>query len=490
MARFARGRPLTPKHPDRTLRPAHLRPDRYNLAPCRSTEPRSREVHVNESKIQQLHEMVLAKPAAARAEYLDRLCGESGELRDRVQALLDAHEQAGDAPPEPAAADPLPAFLPDTAGERAGDTIGHYKLLQELGEGGMGTVWMADQLEPVRRKVALKVIKLGMDSKQVVVRFEAERQALALMDHPGIAKVLDGGMTAGGRPYFVMELVKGVPITDFCDESKLGIRARLDLFRDVCAAVQHAHQKGIIHRDLKPSNVIVTLHDGKPVPKVIDFGIAKATNQELTQKTLFTEYAQILGTPEYMAPEQAAMSGLDVDTRADIYSLGVLLYELLTGTKPFELKTLLDRGYEEILRTIREVDPPRPSTRASTGHDDTGRISLARQLAEGQLGRALRGDLDWIVVKAMEKDRARRYETANGFAEDIRRFLEDEPVTASPPSAVYRIGKFVKRHRGPVAAAAVTLLVLVAGVVGTAWGLWTALKETERAELAEAATAR
>jgi tetratricopeptide (TPR) repeat protein len=446
---------------------------------------------ISESRVRQVFDQAMEKPAGLRAEYLQRLCGGDEALHDRVAALLAASDDAGEflAPPTAPPAAPGPARA-DSA-EEAGTTIGRYKLLQEIGEGGMGTVWMAEQFEPVRRKVALKIIKLGMDTRQVVVRFEAERQALALMDHPNIAKVLDGGVTETGRPYFVMELVKGVPITEFCDEAKLGLRERLELFTQVCQAVQHAHQKGIVHRDLKPSNVLVTLHDGRPVPKVIDFGIAKATNQELTQKTLFTEYAQILGTPEYMAPEQAAMSGLDIDTRADVYSLGVLLYELLTGTKPFDIRTLLDGGYEAILRTIREVDPPKPSTRASSVDEDTGlNISIARQMREGQLGRALRGDLDWIVVKAMEKDRTRRYGTANGLAADILRFLADEPVSAMPPSAAYRARKFVRRNRGPVTAAALVLVVLVLGIIGTGVGLRRALAETSRAERAERKTAR
>ena len=440
----------------------------------------------NPDRVRQIYEMALDKPAAARSGFLDRVCGEEGELRERVEALLAANEDLGDFLAEPTGGVPAtPEPEPDRAdsGEEAGDTIDRYKLLQKIGEGGMGEVWMAEQYEPVRRKVALKIIKLGMDTRQVVVRFEAERQALAMMDHPSIAKVLDGGMTETGRPYFAMELVKGVPITEFCDDAKFDLRQRLDLFTEVCSAVQHAHQKGIIHRDIKPSNVLVTLHDGKPVPKVIDFGIAKATNQELTQKTLFTEYQQILGTPEYMAPEQASMSGLDVDTRADIYSLGALLYELLTGTKPFDLNTLLTQGYEELLRTIREEDPPKPSTRASATEDDTGRISMVRQMGEGQLGKALRGDLDWIIVKSMEKDRTRRYDSANGLAADVRRFLANEPVTAMPPSAAYRTRKFVRRHRSAVVAGSIIVLLLIGGVVGTASALVRALNAEEETAL-------
>ncbi|MCB9914963.1 MAG: serine/threonine protein kinase [Planctomycetes bacterium] len=369
-------------------------------------------------------------------------------------------------------------------GEAAGDRIDRYKLLQEIGAGGMGTVWMAEQLEPVRRRVALKIIKLGMDTREVVVRFEAERQALALMDHPHIAKVLDGGATATGRPYFVMELVKGVPITEFCDGARLGLRERLELFSKVCEAIQHAHHKGVIHRDIKPTNVLVTLHDGVPVPKVIDFGIAKATSAELTQKTLFTQYAQIIGTPEYMAPEQAELSGLDIDTRADVYSLGVLLYELLTGTKPFEIRTVLEVGYQELLRMIREVDPAKPSTRVSTLGRTASSIEGGRQVNVDALSRRLRGDLDWIVMKALEKDRTRRYETANAFAADVARYLSGEAVEAAPPSAVYRARKFVARRRKTVAALGVIAFLLVAGSIGTGTGWWYTQRANEALDVA------
>ena len=329
--------------------------------------------------------------------------------------------------------------------ERAGDVIDRYKLLQELGEGGMGTVWLAEQAEPVRRRVALKVIKLGMDTREVVARFEAERQALALMDHANIAKVLDGGATASGRPYFVMELVKGVPITDYCAARRLDVRARLALFAHVCDAIQHAHHKGIIHRDIKPSNVLVTVDDDRAVPKVIDFGIAKATNAELTQKTLFTQHAQMIGTPEYMAPEQAEVTGLDIDTRADVYSLGALLYELLTGARPFDFGAVVAKGYGELLRTIREDEPARPSTRIA----------------------ALRGELDWIVMTAMAKDRTQRYETAHGLAADVRRYLADQPVQAAPPSAFYRLRKFATRRRAPLVATAVAVVLAIVGA-----GIW------------------
>ncbi|MCR9245782.1 MAG: serine/threonine-protein kinase [bacterium] len=324
--------------------------------------------------------------------------------------------------------------------EQAGHHIGRYKLLQEIGEGGMGSVWMAEQQEPVKRKVALKIIKLGMDTKEVVARFEAERQALALMDHAHIAKVLDGGATERGRPFFVMELVRGVPITDYCEQHRLDTAARLELFAKVCDAIQHAHHKGIIHRDVKPTNVMVTLHDGVPVPKVIDFGIAKATNAELTQKTLFTRYQQMVGTPDYMAPEQAEMSGLDVDTRADVYSLGVLLYELLTGSTPFNAERVLAKGYSELLRTIREDIPARPSTRIRTGP-------------------RLRAELDWVVMRALEKDRSQRYETAAGLGDDVRRYLRGAPVHAVPPSLFYRLRTFTRRNRSALGVAALVLVL-------------------------------
>jgi serine/threonine protein kinase len=359
--------------------------------------------------------------------------------------------------------DAAPAEVPGTR-------IGSYKLLQKLGEGGMGTVFLAEQTEPVRRSVALKIIKAGMDSRQVLARFDAERQALALMDHPNIARVLDAGTTDSGRPFFVMELVKGIPITRYCDQECLSPRDRLALFLPVCQAVQHAHQKGIIHRDLKPSNVLVALYDGRPVPKVIDFGLAKATGQKLTEQTLFTEIGTIVGTLEYMAPEQAELNNLDIDTRADIYALGVLLYELLTGTPPFTRQQLLGTAFTEMIRIIREVEPPRPSLRLSSAADLPA-TAARRKLEPKKLAQFLRGDLDWIVMKCLAKERGRRYETSNGLAMDLQRFLADEPVLARPPSAGYRLRKFVRRHRGAVLAAAFVLLALLAGVVGTSVGL-------------------
>ncbi len=374
-------------------------------------------------------------------------------------------------------------------GERPGDLIDRYKLLEELGEGGMGTVWMAEQKEPVKRRVALKIIKLGMDTKQVVARFEAERQALAMMDHPHIAKVLDAGATSTGRPYFVMEYIKGIPILEYCDHEKVDTKARLELFTSVCHAIQHAHQKGIIHRDIKPTNVLVTMHDGVPVTKVIDFGIAKATNSELTSKTLFTEHRQMIGTPAYMSPEQAEMSGLDIDTRSDIYSLGVLLYELLTGTTPFDMKDLLAKGYAEMMRTIREDEPHKPSTRISTLGDTGTRTALQRRVDVKKLGTLLRGDVDWIVMKCLEKDRSRRYETANGLAADIRRHLNDEPVTAGAPSASYRMRKFVKRNRVQVLAGGAVVVALLLGVVAFAWQAKEASEQRDAAVLAKDAEA-
>ncbi len=428
---------------------------------------------MNESREreEQIFAEALALPAGERPRFLVHACGDDAGLRQRIEALIRAHESAGGfmaAAPPPADAAP-PAAPPDSA-DVPGNRIGRYKLLQQIGVGGCGVVWMAEQEEPVRRRVALKIIKLGMDTKAVIARFDAERQALALMDHPNIAGILDAGATDTGRPFFVMELVRGVPITQYCDENNLSTSARLELFTQVCHAVQHAHQKGIIHRDLKPSNILVTLHDGVPVPKVIDFGIAKATQGRLTDHTLFTAFEQFIGTPAYMSPEQAEMSGLDIDTRSDIYSLGVLLYELLTGRPPFDPKSLLQAGLDEIRRVIREVDPPKPSTNLST-LAAADRIMVARHhgTEPARLSLLLRGDLDWIVMKAMEKNRARRYETPTALAADIVRHLHDEPVVASPPGGFYRLTKFIRRHRLACAAAAAVAIALVAGTVVSTW---------------------
>jgi len=386
------------------------------------------------------------------------------------QALGSQREDQSADSPSP----PVFTEEPDTV-------IARYKLLQRIGQGGMGTVWMAEQTEPVRRTVALKVIKPGMDSAQVLARFEVERQALALMDHPNIARVLDAGATPNGRPYFVMDLVKGMPLIRFCDEQQLAVRERLELFIQVCQAVQHAHQKGIIHRDLKPSNVLVALYDGKPVPKVIDFGLAKATGQRLTARTLVTRLGEVLGTLQYMSPEQAELNQLDIDTRSDIYSLGVLLYELLTGTTPLTREALLQTALDEVLKRIREEEPPRPSQRLSTSRERLPAISAQRKLESEKLTKVVRGELDWIVMKALEKDRSRRYETANGFARDLQRYLNNEPVMAGPPTVGYRARKFVRKHRMEVAVAAgFVVLLAVASVVSTGLAVWANRERKEK----------
>jgi WD40 repeat protein len=408
----------------------------------------------------------LEREPAERTVYLDEACGGDADLRRRVEKMLAAQSQARSFLEQPAATS-VTVDLPSAA-EGPGTVIGPYKLLERIGEGGFGVVFLAEQAEPVRRKVALKVLKAGMDTRPVVARFEAERQALAIMDHPNIAKVFDGGVTPSGRPYFVMELVKGVPITDFCDQHHLTPRQRLELFVPVCQAVQHAHQKGIIHRDLKPSNVLVSRHDSTPVVKVIDFGVAKALGQELTDKTLFTGLGQLVGTPLYMSPEQAGMSDLDVDTRSDVYSLGVLLYELLTGTTPFSKDRFTKAAYDEIRRIIREEDPPRPSTRLSESTETLPSVAAQRQTEPAKLTRLVRGELDWIVMKALEKDRSRRYETANGLAMDVLRYLRDEPVQACPPSAWYRYRKLARRNRRALVTISVVALAAFVGVTALA----------------------
>jgi len=421
-------------------------------------------------------------PPEDQATFLENATKDDGALRHRIQTLLKGY-QAAEFLENAAPGCPGPDVPSVSLKEKTGDRIGRYKLLQQIGEGGCGIVYMAEQEEPVRRRVALKIIKLGMDTASVIARFEAERQALALMDHPHIAKVLDAGATDTGRPYFVMELVRGIKITDYCDEKKLPTRERLALFVSVCQAVQHAHQKGIIHRDLKPSNILVTVNDGVAVPKVIDFGIAKATGgQQLTDKTLFTAFEQFIGTPAYMSPEQAIMTSLDVDTRSDIYALGVLLYELLTGRTPFDAERLLAAGLDEMRRTIRETEPDRPSTRLSTlPGAELSTTAQRRGLDAPKLVSELRGDLDWIVMKSLEKDRARRYETANGLAMDVQRHLNNEPVSACPPSTLYRLRKTVRRHRLVFAAGAIVVVALATGLGLSTW----MLKRAVAAEKAE-----
>ncbi len=398
---------------------------------------------------------------AERAVFLDQACAGDLELRRRVDLLLTGYAAAG------MFLESSPVDRPAALGaDVVGGKIGRYSLARKLGEGGCGVVYLAEQSDPVRRQVALKVIKLGMDTRNVIARFEAERQALAMMDHPDIARVLDAGATDTGRPFFVMEFVDGVPITKFCDEHSLSMPARLELFARVCLALQHAHQKGIIHRDLKPSNILVAMRDGAPAPKVIDFGIAKATSGRLTEQTLVTGFDQFIGTPAYMSPEQAELRDLDIDTRSDIYSLGVLLYELLTGRPPYDPKSLVRAGVEEIRRIIREVEPPRPSTRVSTlGDADLATVARLRRSAPMQLTSVLRGDLDWIVMRCLEKDRARRYGTASELADDVRRHLQQEPVTARPPTKLYRTQKFIARNRLACASAAAVAAALVIGTI-------------------------
>ncbi len=449
---------------------------------------------MNPTREKALFALALEKPADQRSSFLDAVCDGDLALRARLEALLAAHEgQSKFLPGDSTELTPT-AIEEVKPTEGIGSVIGRYKLLEKLGEGGFGSVWAAEQREPVKRRVALKIIKLGMDTKQVVARFEAERQALAMMDHPNIAKVLDAGSTDTGRPFFVMELVKGIPITKYCDHEKLATKDRLDLFIKVCQAIQHAHQKGIIHRDIKPSNIMVTLHDGVPVPKVIDFGIAKATQQELTELTIYTQHHQFIGTPAYMSPEQAEMSGLDIDTRSDIYSLGVLLYELLTGKTPFDAKELMQSGIDAMRKIIREQEPVRPSTRVSqllVGDDvrslksnepktDEIRASSRRLLHE------IQGDLDWIVMKCLEKNRTRRYETANGLAADLKRHLNNEPVVARPPSAAYRLQKAWRRNKLVYTAGVAVFLALAAGLTLAALGRIQALTQRDAAVLAQA----
>jgi tetratricopeptide (TPR) repeat protein len=440
-------------------------------------------------RIQDVFQAVADLPADERAAVLERECRGDAELRRQVEALLKAHDDPGELPaagpertgPYMPAAGPELTGAPVPAVEPGQVFAGRYKLREKLGEGGMGIVFVADQTEPVQRRVALKIIRAGRDTHHLLARFEQERQALALMDHPNIAKVFDAGVDQAGRPYFAMELVKGLPLTKYCDDARLSPRQRLELFIPVCQAVQHAHQKGIIHRDLKPSNILIGLYDGRPVPKVIDFGVAKVTGPQLTQQSIYTEVGTIVGTLEYMAPEQAELNNLDIDTRSDIYALGVILYELLTGAVPFSRKELEKAGLAEMLRVIKEVEPPRPSTKLS--HAGTlPTIAAQRQMEPKKLTALVRGELDWIVMKALEKDRGRRYETANGFGMDVQRYLAGEPVLAAPASNWYRLRKLVRRHRGPVVAAGLVLLTLVGGIGGTTWGLVQAEQQRDFAE--------
>jgi eukaryotic-like serine/threonine-protein kinase len=419
-----------------------------------------------------------------RADFLERECGGDVDLKARVEALLRANDadplpHENPAPPNGAKASAQTMEYGDPSARIGATLAGKYKLIEEIGEGGMGTVYMAQQTEPVKRAVAVKVIKPGMDSRAVMARFEAERQALAMMDHPNIARVLDAGTTPGGRPFFVMELVKGQPITRFCDERKLTPRQRLELFVPVCQAIQHAHQKGVIHRDVKPSNVIVAMYDDKPVPKVIDFGVAKAAGQSLTDKTLMTGFGAVVGTPEYMSPEQANLNNMDIDTRSDVYSLGVLLYELLTGSTPLDRKSFGKAALMEILRLVREVEVPRPSAKIST-IDTLPSIAANRGTEPGKLSNLMKGELDWVLLKALEKDRARRYDTANALARDIQRYLADEVVEARPPSTGYRVRKFARKHRGLLATASAFAVVLMLATAFSAW-------QAYRASMAEAA---
>ncbi|MCA8950921.1 MAG: protein kinase [Planctomycetes bacterium] len=440
-----------------------------------------------EQEIDLFHE-ALERDPAERVAFLTARHAHDPALLQRLLKLLAAHERA-ESDGEARLAPGVPPIRPIEAVEAIEPTpefIGPYRVLERIGEGGMGVVYAAEQQKPFRRRVAIKVVKLGMDTREVLARFQAERQALAMLDHPGVAKALDAGATDRGRPYFVMELVKGLSLVDYCQRNKLSIPDRLRLFVEVCAAIQHAHHKGIIHRDLKPSNVLVAMREGIAVPKVIDFGVAKATASRLTEHTLFTEQGRLIGTPEYMSPEQAEMSGLDVDTRTDVYSLGVILYELLTGGPPFDSKQLRSGGYSEILRIIREVHPPRPSTRLL----ERGRATAAAQLDGYRQARQVRGELDWIVMRAIEKDRTRRYGTASALGEDVERYLTDRPVLARPPGVVYTLRKFVKRHRGAAALVAVLMFSTLIGICGLLIGLFRAhaaeVLATRRADHAQA----
>jgi len=423
------------------------------------------------AKVKRLFVEALALPFEEREGFIERECGSDGELAAEVLELLEFHDAATKGESHTSA-----TALSDL------ESISNYKVLQKIGEGGMGEVYEAEQTAPVHRRVALKVIKWGMDTKEVLARFESERQALALMNHHNIAKVFDAGMTETGRPYFAMEFVKGVSITEYCDTHRLSNEDRLRLFIQVCRGVQHAHQRGVIHRDMKPTNVLVTIQDDRPIPKIIDFGIAKATSIRLTERTVFTELGQWIGTPEYMSPEQAEMTGLDIDTRTDVYSLGVVLYELLVGAQPFDSTTLRSAGFDEMRRRIREDEPPRPSTRLTRSDADSEVAARRRRTNAVNLARELKGDLDWIVMKALEKDRTRRYSTPMDLAADVERHLGNEPVEASPPGTAYRVGKFVRRNRVAVAAASMVIAALVLGTIGTGIGMVRAKREARASQ--------
>lgn len=439
------------------------------------------------TSVQEIFEALCDKAEEDRQSELPHLCGSDRALQAEVESLLKAHDAAGDFLQEPTLNPPglMETCNQSNGSEGPGTVIGPYKLLEQIGEGGFGIVYMAQQSAPIHRRVALKIIKAGMDTKQVIARFESERQALAVLEHPNIARVIDGGSTQSGRPYFVMELVRGEPITTFCDQRKLALRDRLKLFQDVCHAVEHAHQKGIIHRDIKPGNVLVTVVDDKPLVKVIDFGIAKATTGPLTDKTLFTEFRQLLGTPLYMSPEQAEQAGGDVDTRADIYSLGVLLYEVLTGRTPIDPKRISSAAWAEVQRMILEEEPSRPSVLVSSLVPQVTEAATKRLIEASRFSQLLRGDLDWIVLKAIDKDRTRRYPTASHFAADLDRYLHDQPVEATPPSRIYQFRKFARRNRGVLTAVTMVFLALLIGLIATGYAAKVAFDLKARAEAGE-----